>query len=188
MVASLTYDECKALSPCNDSFRRVSKLLGGKDGWNGNKIDATKAREAGCTFDDIVWAASALALKEQDVERRLFLWIADCLAHIADVISDPEVRAIFDRCVIAQRKVARGDLPAEQEWKEAARAAWAAWAARAARAAWAARAARAAWAAWDARDAWDAEADWQFDRLIARLSDNEPEDWPLPAPSVAEAA
>lgn len=164
MVASLTYDECKALSPCNDSFRRVSKLLGGAKGWNGNKIDAAKAREAGCTVDDIAWAASALSLKDKDVERRLFLWIADCLAHIADVISDPEVRAIFDRCVIAQRKVARGDLPAEQEWKEAA---------------WDARAARAAWAA---------EQAWQFDRLIERLSDSEPEDWPLPARAVAEAA
>ena len=37
-------------------------------------------------------------------------------------------------------------------------------------------------AAWDAARAaaWDAEETWQFDRLIARLSDDEPEDWPLP--------
>jgi hypothetical protein len=212
MNAALTYEELKALSPCRESFERVTKLLGGKSGWNGNKIDAAKAREAGCTFDDIAWAASATSRKDKDVERRLLLWIADCLAHIADVISSPEVRSVFDRCVIAQRKVARGDASAEGEWKEAAWAAWdardawdawAAWAARAAWAAWDARAAWGAWGAWDARGAWaaraawdaraaraarDAEASWQFDRLISRLSDDEPEDWPLPAALSVEAA
>lgn len=39
-----------------------------------------------------------------------------------------------------------------------------------------------AWAAWDAVwAAGAAEAAWQFDRLVAWLSAEEPEDWPLPA-------
>ena len=59
-----------------------------------------------------------------------------------------------------------------------ARAAWAAWAAEAARAAWAAWAAEAAWAAGAA------ERDWQFDRLIAWLSPDEPA--PLAIPTKAE--
>ena len=42
MNAALTYEELKALSPCRESFERVTKLLGGKSGWNGNKIDAAR--------------------------------------------------------------------------------------------------------------------------------------------------
>ena len=65
--------------------------------------------------------------------------------------------------------------------------AWDAWdAARAAGAAARAAAGDAAGDAWDA--ARDAEQAWQFDRLIARLSDDEPEDWPLPAAPIKEAA
>jgi hypothetical protein len=62
------------------------------------------------------------------------------------------------------------------DWDAAWDAAWAvAWAA-----AWAAArdAVDSGTADWDS--AKDAEAAWQFDRLIARLSDPEPEDWPLP--------
>lgn len=37
--------------------------------------------------------------------------------------------------------------------------------------------------------AWDAEEQWQFDRLIAWLSDDEPADWQLPErASAVEAA
>ena len=53
----------------------------------------------------------------------------------------------------------------------------------------------AAWAAarhapWDAARAAAsaAEENWQFDRLIAWLSDNEPDDWPLPEIAGQEAA
>ena len=52
-----------------------------------------------------------------------------------------------------------------------------------ARDAWAARAAR------DARDAaWAADENWQFDRLVMWLSDDEPSDWPIPLARGREAA
>ena len=200
---ALTYSDVKALSPCSDSFRRVSKLLGGETGWNGNQIDAEAARKAGCTFDDIVWIASALARKDADVERRLRLWMADCAARVLHIHEKTETSDAPRNAIIAARQFARGEIdPAaraaarDAAWvaaRAAARAAardaaWAAarapaWAAARAAAWAAARAAQAAaWAAaWAAaRAAWVAEEQWQFDRLIAWLSDNEPNDWPLP--------
>ena len=216
MAIGLTYDEVKAFDPCDDSFRRVSKLLGGEKGWNGHKIDAAKASEAGCTFDDIVWAACAFARRDTDVERRLRLWMADCAARVLHIYEKTETSPAPRNAIIAARQFARGEIDAAA-WdaaRAAARAvAWdaardaaraVAWDARAAArdAAWAA-ARDAAWAAsrdaaWAAaRDAawaaaraaaWAAEELWQFDRLISRLSDDEPEDWPLPAMAEATAA
>lgn len=57
-------------------------------------------------------------------------------------------------------------------------------------AAWAAGWAAASDAEWDAASdaARSAEEDWQFTHLIERLSDNEPEDWPLPKRPVVAAA
>lgn len=157
MSRALTYDEVKAMHPCDNSFRRVSKLLGGKDGWNGNQISAADARAAGCSFDDIVWIASAVAGKDADVERRLRLWMADCAARVLHIYEKPGTSEAPRNAIIAARQFARGEID------NAARAA--AWVA-----AWA--------AASDAARA--AEEVWQFDRLIARLSDDEPEDVPLP--------
>jgi hypothetical protein len=237
MSIALTYDEVKALRPCADRFRRVVKLLGGKEGWNGNRISAAEARAAGCTFDDIVWIASAAATTNADVERRLRLWMADCAAHVLHIYEKTEASDAPRKAIIAARQFARGEIDDAARdaawdasaaardariaaWDAASAAAWAAWvaardaawdariaawdaASAAAWAAWvaardaawvaasaAARDARiAAWAAWvAARDAaWDARAAasadeeaWQFDRLIARLSDDEPEDVPPP--------
>jgi hypothetical protein len=36
--------------------------------------------------------------------------------------------------------------------------------------------------------AWADEEQWQFDRLVSWLSDDEPTDWPLPERAVAVAA
>ena len=170
MTIGLTYAGLKELQPCADSQKRVARLLGGAKAWNGRTVTAADARQAGCTFDDLVWAASAVARSNPDVERRLRLWIADCAArvlHIYEKTGDsPAPRA----AIVASRQFARGEIRF---------AAWdAAWdAARAAGDAGAAAGA-AAWAAGAAARA--AEETWQFDRLIARLSDIEPEDWPLP--------
>jgi hypothetical protein len=71
----------------------------------------------------------------------------------------------------ASEAAAAGDVA----WAAARRAAWAAARSAAGDVAWAA-ARRAAWAA-----ARDAEEAWQYDRLVARMSNPEPEDWPLPA-------
>lgn len=155
-MIALTYDEVKSLNPCSDSFSRVSRLLGGKTGWNGNRIDAESARKAGCTFDDLVWVASAIARKNADIERRLRLWMADCAARVLHIYEKTEKSDAPRKAITAARQFARGEINA---------AAWAA----------ARDAARdAAWAA-----AWDAEEAWQFDRLVLWLSDNEPDDWLL---------
>ena len=201
MPIALTYDEVKALDPCEGEFPRVVKLLGGKTGWNGHKIDAATARKAGCTFDDIMWVASLMARKDADIDRRLRLWIADCAAHVLHIYERTGKSEAPRNAIIAARQFARGEIDEDARdaaWAAARAARAAAWdAARDARAAardardaaWAAARA-AAWAAaraaaWAARDAardaaGDAEQEWQFDRLIAWLSDDEPEDWPLP--------
>ena len=185
MAIALTYDEVSALKPCSDSFRRVVKALGGKEDWNGNKIDAATARKAGCTFDDIVWVASSAAKTDPDVERRLRLWMADCAARVLHIYERTETSDAPRDAIIAARRFARGEIDAT-----ARDAAWAAARAAARAAAWtAARAAAraAAWtAAWDAARAaaraaaWDAEERWQFDRLVLWLSEDEPQEWPLP--------
>jgi len=79
MKLALTYYEVKALKPCSHTWDRVYNLLGGDTGY----IDAATARDAGCSLDDLIWVASYLSRTDADIERRLFLWIADCLAHAA---------------------------------------------------------------------------------------------------------
>ena len=154
---ALTYSDVMAMSPCGDGFRRVSKLLGGEKGWNGNRIDAATARKAGCTFDDVVWIASALARNDADVERRLRFWMADCAARVLHFYEKTETSDVPRNAIIAARQFARGEIDD---------AAWAAARAAARDAAWAA--------------ARTAEEAWQFDRLVERLSADEPDDWPLP--------
>ena len=156
MDAALTYDELKALSPCRKDFARVSRLLGGEKGWNGNRINAAQARAAGCTFDDILWAASALSRKDRDVERRVRLWMADCAARVLHIYEKTEKSQAPRNAIIAARQFARGEIDAAAmaAARDAARAA--------------------AWAA-----ARDAERAWQFDRLVERLT-SEPDDVPLP--------
>jgi hypothetical protein len=209
-MIGLTYDELKNLSPCKDSLGRVVALMGGAKKWGKRSIDAEKARKAGATLDDIVWAASAVARTNPEIERRLRLWLADCAAH---VLQHFEVEWPADLCprnaIIAARQFSRGEIgdaaraaARAAAWDAARAAAWdaaraAAWdAARAAAraAAWAAARAAAGDAAWAA--AWDAawaaaraaEKQWQFDRLILWLSDSEPTDWPLPELEKVEAA
>lgn len=165
MTIGLTYPEFEALSPCADSKRRVVRLLGGAKAWNGNSISAAAAREAGATFEDIVWAASAVARNDKDVERRIRLWVADCAARVLHIFEKERPRDDRPRlAIIASRQFARGEI---------GDAAWAA-------------ARDAAWAARDA--ARDAEETWQFDRLIMWLSEDEPQDWPLSEPANVEAA
>lgn len=196
---TLTYAQLKELDPCEESRERVVKLLGGARKWGENGVTAAQAKEAGCTLDDLVWAASALARRDKDVERRLRLWMADCAARVLHIYERIGTSEAPRNAIIAGRKFARGEIDG------AARAA--AWAARAAArdatrdaawdAAWAARdaAGAAAWdaawaAAWDATwdAAWAAEETWQLDRLVAWMSDVEPADWPLPARQKKDAA
>lgn len=145
-MIGLTHSELLALSPYSNRAKAVTRLLGGANAWDGNKIDAAKAKSAGVTFDDLVWVAAALSLEDEDIERRLRLWMADCAARVLHVYekqapTDMRVR----QAIIVSRQFARGEVTD---------------------------------AAWDA--AWDAEETWQFDHLVLWLSDDEPQDWPLP--------
>jgi hypothetical protein len=171
---SLTYRQLQALSPCEDAIARVATLMGGADEWGETPITAKQARERGATFEDILWVAAKLSSTDTDVDRRLRLWMSDCAARV----------------LAARRAHKRGAINAAV-WAAAAAAWAAAWAAAAAAAAaaagataWAAAAVAAgaaagaaagssAWAAAGAA-AGAAEEAWQFDRLIARLSEPEP--------------
>ena len=161
---TITREELLALKPCNE--RRDAALSG--INWGAcASVDAAAARAAGVPFSDVLWVASALAQRDADVGRRVRLFVADCAARVLCLYeASPGATTAPRGAIVAARRFARGEIEA------AARAA--------------ARAA--AWdAAWDAvraaaKDAaWAAEESWQFDRLIARLSADEPEDWPLPA-------
>lgn len=204
-VPTLTYAQFKALDPCGEAFERVVKLFGGARTWGENGVTAAQAKEAGCTLDDLIWAASALSYRDKDVKRRLRLWMADCAARVLHIYERAGTSDAPRNAIIANRRFARGEIDATA-WAAAMDAAWeAAWEAvgdaamdaiRAAAMASARGASRAAvWAA--ARDAarddediaartaartaaWNAEEAWQLDRLVAWMSDDEPDDWPLP--------
>ena len=163
MTISLTYSELKSLAPCQGRLREAAKLMGGARKWGKKRITAKEAVEAGVGFDDLLWVASAVALNDKGVERRLRLFVADCAARALPIFekqypSDARPR----EAIIAARKFANNEIG------DAAGAAGdAAWAAG-----------DAAWAAGDA--AWAAEKQWQLERLVLWLSDPEPTPIDLP--------
>ncbi|HAX40275.1 MAG TPA: hypothetical protein DCY10_05315 [Clostridiales bacterium] len=199
MSLALTYDEVKALEPCSKEWRRVSALLGGERGWNGKRIDAATARAAGCSIDDLVWVAISVARYDADVHRRLRLWMADCAAHVLHIYEKSETSDAPRNAIIAARAFARGEIDnaaraaaSDAAWIAARNAAELSAARYSAYAAAVSVSSSAGWittwdaarsAALDAEEwsaAWDAADSLQFDRLIERLSENEPDDWPLP--------
>lgn len=199
MSFGLTYPQLKKLNPCEDQLEVVRKALGGARKWNGNLVTAQMARDAGVSFDNILWAASAIARGDEEVRRRLRHFAADCAARVLHLFEkerpdDKRVR----QSIQAARDYAGGKIEAAAG-AAAGAAAHAAAGAAAQDAAWSAAwsaagaAAGAAWvtaqdAVWAARRAvsWEGEKEWQFDRLIAWLSEEEPE--PLPLPELMEAA
>jgi len=191
MASCLTIAELNKLRPCPESGRRVRALLRKLNSDKTHCFTAVEAREAGCTFRDIAWAASSVALSDMGVERKLRLWMSDCAAHVLhiyerDYPADDRPR----KAIKAARDYVNGRISAAAR-AAVGDAAWAAaWAAAgdAARAAaWAAAGDAARAAAWDAAwaaaraAAWAAEEQFQFDRLILWLSDDEPTPLRLPA-------
>ena len=128
---------------------------------------AARARAGGASLGDIVRVAVEAARADADVARRLRLWAADCAAHVLHIYERTGDSEAPRAAIIAARRYARGGIGADE--LAAARAA-----------AELAVRATASVAAWDAAADSDAEDAWQFDRLILWLSDDEPEDWPLP--------
>jgi hypothetical protein len=192
---SITLAQILKLDPCKDRYDAAKSKLPAR-----KSITAAAAREAGISFGDVVWVLSAMSRTDKDVERRLRLWMSDCAARVLHIFEGEQPADLRPReAICAVRAYARGEIDAaawaatrEAAWDAAWAAVWAAareaaWAAArdaASAAAWAAVWAAAREAAWAA--AWDAERNWQFDRLIARMSENDLEDWPLPLPAVAK--
>ena len=142
MTFCLTIADLNRLRPCEGAGYRVRALLRKFNPDEAHCFTAAEAKAAGCTFDNIVWAAEALARKDPAVARCLRLWKSDCAARVlsayeAECPGDERVR----NAIKASRDFANGKID-EAALYAAARAAHAARAA-AARAA-AAHASRAA--------------------------------------------
>lgn len=190
---TLTYDQLLKLRPCKDRLAVAERKIGGPREWNGKKVAASQARDLGMSFDDLVWAASALARSDKDVQRRLRLWMADCAARVLHIYEKSERSDAPRNAVTAARQYARGEID-EAAWSAAWAAASSAASSAAGSDAWSAARAAAGSAAWSAARAaawsaareaagsaaWSAEREWQFNRLVEWFSDNEPSDWPLP--------
>ena len=150
-MLKVTYAEVKALHPCETGLKSAARKLGGVKAWNAKATSFADLRAAGVPFDDLVWLASAMAQENQDIERRLRLWTADCAARVLHIYEKTDKSPAPRAAIVAARQFARGEI------SDAARAA-----------------------------AWAAEEAWQIDRFVARISNDEPEDWPLPSPPPAE--
>ena len=162
MSIGLTYSELKKLEPCQGSLRDVAKLMGGARKWGKKRITAKEAIEVGVGFDDLLWVASAVALNDKDVERRLRLFLADCAARVLHLFEKEHPDDAGPReAIIAARQYANGEI-------RAAAGAAAGAAARAAARAAAGAAARAA--AWDAAGAAARAAAWDAARAAARAA------------------
>lgn len=156
---------------------------------------AADAKAAKVTFDDVIWAATVAAGENLDIKRRLLLWAADCAARVLHIYEEAGDDPAPRNAILAARRFARGETyhitrgiaaaDAEAAARDARRTHETAWAA-----AWAASlaangfytttATSASLAVGLLADATDVERTWQYDRLVLRLSDDEPADWPLP--------
>lgn len=65
MAHCLTIKELNKLRPCAVAGRRVRAALCKLDASPDRCFDASAARQAGCTFDDIIWAPSSVAEADQ---------------------------------------------------------------------------------------------------------------------------
>jgi hypothetical protein len=145
MIPAYSLSDIAKYRPCKERLAAVRKLnLRGK-------ITAKQAVKAGVSFDDLVWAASAISLNDLDVKLRLTGWMADVAAHVLYIFENQRPNDDRPRKAIeATHQFIRGNI-SEKKWAAEAAGAWAtsaAGAAWAAEAAGATEAAGAAWAAW----------------------------------------
>ena len=83
-VILVTLEKIEAAKPCSERFNAALALLGGRNKIAKRKMSFAQLRKAGISFDDLVWAAYAIARTNKDVERRRYLWMADLAAHVHD--------------------------------------------------------------------------------------------------------
>jgi hypothetical protein len=69
-----------------------------------------QARDAGTSFEDVVWVAAYMALTDKDADRRLRLWMADCAARVLHVYEKTEACDAMRGAVVAARRYARGEV------------------------------------------------------------------------------
>ena len=197
---TFTYDRVAALRPSADMLLAATEKLGGVAVWKARGFSFREMADAGIQFDDLVWLAMEASREDPGIERRVRLWGADCAAHVLPIFEREMPGDARPRQAIeAARGFARGTvsnaalaaardatMDATMDATRAAASDARAAARDAARAAaWVAARAAARAAAWvatraAASDAEDAEKAWQLDRLCCWLSEQEPEDWPLP--------
>ena len=200
MTISLTYAQLKALKPCADRLKANAATFGpAKD--RTAAVTFQQLKDGGATLDDLVWLASTIGFGNPDCDRRSRLWAADCAARVLHIYETNETSPAPRNAIVAARQFARGEIDAAA-MASASAAAWtAAMDAGEAAAAMASALVAASAAAWDTVSAarvaaraaeWAAakntEKTWQFQRLVDRMSDPEPEDWPLPALPVKHEA
>jgi len=109
-MIKVTYTEVKALHPCESGLQFAVKLLGGLKTWNAKPTSFADLRAAGVPPDDLVWLASAMAQKNQDVERRLRLWTADCAARVLHIYEKTGKSPAPRAAIVAARQFARGEI------------------------------------------------------------------------------
>jgi hypothetical protein len=179
MTPTLTYPQLIAFKPCEHSLQEAVRKIDSAQKWAARSVSAAEAREAGVPFNDILWVAAALAQTDEDVRRRLQLWMADCAAHVLSFFESFRPSDARPRNAIhTARAFAQGvtDTAARDAAEAAARAAARAAAGAAARAA-AGAAARAAdgsaaeAAAWAADGAAAEAAAWAVARAAAGAAD-----------------
>ena len=175
MTISLTYAELKALKPPARFLKAKAANFGpAKD--ETASVTFQQLKDGGATFGELIWLASAMAEDNPDCKRRLRLWAADCAARVLSIYERNETSPALCNVITSSRKFARNEVNATTS--SAASSAERIAALTFARAI--------AWAA-ENPAAWAVEKSWQFQSLVERMSDPEPDDWPLLALPVKQA-
>jgi len=196
MTVTLTYDDVRNMHWPEDEFPRLVRKLGGKKRWKSRPVSFLEMSRAGICPHDITRIA-VLYIGNAEYRRRQLLWQADCAAHSLHFFlnalpaENAPVEAIKAARAFARGAIDRDAFHAAQNavYTTSSHMPWntAAW--------YAAHAAACAGMPVNAviatgntvagviqfqdQNIMKQEAYWQVERLIARMSESEPEDWPL---------
>lgn len=196
MTPALTYDDVKNMYWPEDEFDRIVRKLGGKRRWKSNPVGFSDMALAGVHPYDISRIAECYK-GDAGYRCRQLLWRADCAAHSLHIFlkAFPSEKSPVE-AIKAARAFARGTIGPDA-FRVAQNAAYttrncipqdtAAWHAATAStcsessiyAVIATGNTVAGVVQYCDNAVFSKEARWQVDRLIARMSENEPEDWPL---------
>lgn len=93
MKPTTTLAQLSGLNPCGPGIDIANITL------PAGAFGAREARDAGVSFDDILWGIASLAQSDVDIYRRLQCWLDDCAKHVTLEIGDAylPVHALADR-------------------------------------------------------------------------------------------